>query len=82
MMENPWGLMYSSIITVLSSRLIVHTREHRSFKAPHQVRQLLDINFHCGQPILPDMADEAYIASEYSTEHKKRLRELGLRAIS
>jgi hypothetical protein len=81
-MENPWGLMYSSIITVLSSRLIVHTREHRSFKAPHQVRQLLDINFHCGQPILPDMADEAYIASEYSTEHKKRLRELGLRAIS
>jgi hypothetical protein len=82
MIEQPWGLIYSSIITVLSSRPIVHTREHRLFKAPHQVRQLTHIDLHCGQPILPDMADEAYIASEYSAEQERRLRELGLRRIS
>jgi hypothetical protein len=46
------------------------------------VRDLDQSKLHCGEPILPDLPDEIYIASEYSTEQKKRLGELGLRRIS
>jgi hypothetical protein len=37
---------------------------------------------HDGQPILPDLADEIYLASEYTDERKRRLRELGTENIS
>jgi hypothetical protein len=82
MMEHPWNSIYLSITRDLRLIPAIQTGEHKSFRVPVQLRNLDQSQLHCGLPILPDMEKELYIASEYSMEHKKRLGELGLRAIS
>jgi hypothetical protein len=79
--EHPWRSIYPLIIGALASKAVVQTWERRQFKAPNQIRQLVQSAIHSGQPILPDMADEIYLAPDYSDRHKMRLKELGTQII-
>jgi hypothetical protein len=81
-MVRPWKSLFFSITNALSTLPIVQTRGKRLFKAPTEVRALVLSTLHLGQPILPDLADEQYIAHGYSEKHRERLKELGMPAIS
>jgi len=54
----------------------------RQFKSLLQVRDVPPAALHQGKPILPDLADDVYLASEYTFRHKQRLEELGLKRLA
>jgi hypothetical protein len=81
-MEYPWKSLYPSIVDSLKTKPVIQTRERRQFKTANQVRRLVPSCIHREQPIVPDLPDEMYIASEYTESHQDRLTELGLGVIS
>jgi hypothetical protein len=77
-MEHPWKPLYPSIVDSLKTKPVIQTRERRQFKTANQVRRLVPSCIHREQPIIPDLPDEMYLASEYTESHQIRLTELGL----
>jgi hypothetical protein len=82
MVEYPWNLLYTSIVESLATKPVAQTRERKLFKAPNRMRTLVRSTLHKEEPILPDLSEEVYLAPEYTNEHERRLRELGVRKIS
>jgi hypothetical protein len=81
-MEHEWQSLYNAILGSLKLEPVVQTRKKRQFRLPSEVRILPLSAFHHGEPILPDLANEVYLAAEYTQERKERLKELGLRVLS
>jgi hypothetical protein len=80
--DHPWKSLYPSIVNALQTTAVVETLERGQLKAPNQLCDLLECTLHLGRPILPDLADEIYLAQAYTSEHRNRLKELGLRNIA
>ncbi|KAH7070360.1 hypothetical protein BKA63DRAFT_605622 [Paraphoma chrysanthemicola] len=81
-MDHIWKQLTSSITEKLKLKPVIQSREQRQFKIPCQFRRLLDIALHNDEPLLPDLADEIYLAKEYATRHRQHLSILGVRNIS
>lgn len=79
-LDHPWKLLRSSIVDGLKSEPVLQTWEQKRFRAPIDCRFLLADALHEGEPILPDLAEEVYLASDYSGWHSQ-LRDLGVRNI-
>lgn len=79
-MENPWKSIYKSITESLMTKLIIQSLGGQ-FNLPSHMR-ILPVNaIHRDQPILPDLADEIYLAKGYTNAQKERMKELGLRVL-
>lgn len=81
-MERPWRTLYTSIIERLTVEPVAQTWERGQFKAPKLLRVVVPSARHRGKPILPDLPDELYLASEYTEHHVSRLKELRIDNIS
>ncbi|KAF1842835.1 uncharacterized protein K460DRAFT_367777 [Cucurbitaria berberidis CBS 394.84] len=81
-MEHPWKSLLSSIKDGLKTKSILQSWEKRQLKPPSELRQLPTIMLHEGRPILKDLANECYLAPEYSASHSSILSELGARIMS
>lgn len=57
---------------------VIQSRERRQFKKPNQFRHLVDATMHNNEPLLPDLADEIYMAAEYEDRHRNCLSALGV----
>ncbi|KAH6642718.1 hypothetical protein C7974DRAFT_469017 [Boeremia exigua] len=85
-MDHPWKQLTStiqkSITNSLSIQPVIQSRERRQFKEPHHFRHLVDAAMHNDEPLLPDLADEIYMADGYNTRHRTCLTALGVTNMS
>jgi hypothetical protein len=81
-MDHPWKTLYSALLERIKVQNVFQTMERRQFKSLLQVRDMATVALYQGKPILPDLADDVYLASEYTDSHKQRLVELGLKSIT
>lgn len=81
-MDVPWKQLTSTIQKSITESLtvepVIQSRERRQFKAPYHFRHLVDATIHNKEPLLPDLADEIYIADGYDPRHRKCLSALGV----
>ena len=76
--EKPWKHLYSSIVDILKTKSVLETWEQRQFKKPPQLRQLATCCLFKDQPLLGDLKDEMYLASDYRHKRTKTLEDLGV----
>ncbi|KAH6212673.1 hypothetical protein HBI42_148920 [Parastagonospora nodorum] len=81
-MDHPWKTLYSALLERIQVQNVFQTMERRQFKSLLQVRDVATAALYQGKPILSDLADDVYLASEYTYSHKQRLVELGLKSIT
>lgn len=81
-MDFPWKELTSkikkSITESLRSAPVIQSRERKLFKEPCKFRHLVDATMHNNEPLLPDLADEIYMAKDYEPRHKNCLSALGV----
>jgi hypothetical protein len=84
-MEHPWKGLYPKIISLLKDRCVLQSWQSKKFKRPTQLRYLVDLCFHQGEPIVDDLPhpDDLYLARELvSRTHEKILEDLGIQPVS
>lgn len=77
-----WEDLHDIIIEQLAKHPILLTRKGVR-QLPSQLQRLS--KRHCdkyGEPLFEDLRQEVYLSSEYSTEHREYLRELGVTSLS
>ena len=81
-MDLPWKQLTSTIQESITGSLrlepVIQSRERRQFKKPYHFRHLVDATMHNNEPLLPDLADEIYMADGYEARHRKCLSALGV----
>ncbi|KAH9866598.1 hypothetical protein J1614_008290 [Plenodomus biglobosus] len=81
-MDLPWKQLTSTIQKSITDSLrlepVIQSRERRQFKKPFYFRHLVDATMHNNEPLLPDLANEIYMADEYEARHRNCLRALGV----
>jgi hypothetical protein len=82
MVDRPWKPLYTLITESLEYKPVAQTKERGLFKAPNQLRKLLEFTKYNNEPILPDLPEEIYLSSGYTSRHIERLQELGVSTMS
>ncbi|KAJ4318583.1 hypothetical protein N0V94_004361 [Neodidymelliopsis sp. IMI 364377] len=81
-MDFPWKQLtltiQESITKSLRSKPVIQSRERRQFKEPYHFRHLVGATTHNDEPLLPDVADEIYMAEGYEARHRRCLSSLGV----